>query len=320
MTETAPPPPDPPRERNVLVAGAINTDLVARVRVAPAAGETVLGESFAVFGGGKAANQAVAAARSGAPTAMLGALGGDDFGRQRLADLRAEGIDVAAVAVLDGVSSGVALILVEEASGQNRIANVLGATARVAPAQAARVVERLRPAVLLLTLEFPRETVAALVEAARGVGASVLLNATPNPTAGRALLPSVDLLIVNETEAGDLLGRPVAEGEGAAAAQELAKLGPGAVVVTLGAAGAVVARGGETTAIPAPAVEVVDTTGAGDAFCGALAARLVGGADPVAAARRGVVAGSLAATKAGAQPSMPRRDEIERLAARHPSV
>ena len=316
MTETASP--GPSRERNVLVAGAINTDLVARLRVAPAAGETVLGESFAVFGGGKAANQAVAAARSGAPTAMLGALGADDFGRQRLDDLRAEGIDVAAVAVLDGVSSGVALILVEEATGQNRIANVLGATARVTPAQAARVLDRVRPAVLLLTLEFPRETVAALVEAARAQGASVLLNATPDPTAGRDLLPLVDLLIVNETEAGDLIGRAVAEGEGIAAARALLDLGPATVVATLGAAGAVVARRGETVAIPAPPVEVVDTTGAGDAFCGALAARLVAGDDPVAAVRLGVAAGSLATTKAGAQPSMPRLADVQRLAATFP--
>ena len=299
----------------VLVAGAINTDLVARVRTAPVAGETVIGSAFAIFGGGKAANQAVAAVRSGAATAMLGAVGRDDFGRQRLADLTAEGIDVGGVVVLDGVPSGVALILVEEQSGQNRIANVLGATERVTPDQAAGVVERIRPAVLLATLELPPLTVVALVDAAHRLGASVLLNATPNAAIGRDLLRQVDLLIVNETEAGDLLGRPLAAGHESAAARELAGMGSGTVVVTLGAAGAVVARGGETTELPAPAVEVVDTTGAGDAFCGAVAARLAAGDDPVAAARIGVIAGSLATTRAGAQPSMPTREEIERFGA-----
>src|SRR5579884_4067012 len=136
----------------VLIAGTINTDLVARVRAAPAAGETVTGRDFAIFPGGKAANQAVAAARSGAPTAMLGAVGEDDFGRARRADLVREGIDVADVAETSLAASGVALIFVEE-SGENRIVYVPGATATVSAAQATAALRRVRPAVVLLTAE-----------------------------------------------------------------------------------------------------------------------------------------------------------------------
>lgn len=297
----------------VLVAGAINTDLVARVRIAPAAGETVTGASFAIFGGGKGANQAVAAARSGAATAMLGALGRDDFGRQRLADLEREGIDVAAVATVESAASGVALIVVEEASGQNRIAYVPGATATVRPEQATQTVTRLRPRIVLATLELPPPTLVALFEAARRHGATILLNATPEAAAGGELIGLAEVLIVNETEAADLLGRPVDQERGGAAALELTRLGPPIVVVTLGAAGAVVAEGGMTTELSAPRVAVVDTTGAGDAFCGAMAAKMASGSGAVAAARAGVAAGALATTRAGAQPSMPTLAEIEQM-------
>lgn len=304
----------------VLVAGAINTDLVARVRTAPAAGETVTGVGFAVFGGGKAANQAVAAARSGAPTAMLGALGADNFGRQRRTDLEREGIDVADVAIADGVASGVALIVVEEQTGENRIAYVPGSTLSVTPGQAERAVARVRPGVILATLELPLPTLHALFAAARRVGALLLLNATPEPASGRDLAGGADVLIVNEKEAANLLGRPVLAGAGGAAALDLARFGPKTVLLTLGAAGAVVAAAGTTTELSAPVVTVLDTTGAGDALCGALAARLAAGADPVTAARAGVAAGSLAATRAGAQPSMPTAAEIERLEREHGDV
>jgi len=300
----------------VLVAGAINTDLVARVERAPVAGETVTGRAFAIFGGGKGANQAVAAARSGAAVAMLGAVGPDDFGRRRLADLAAEGIDTTGVAEAVGSASGVALIIVEAASGQNRIAYVPGATLTATAETATRLFERFRPAVVLATLELPPATLAGLFDRAREAGATIVVNAAPEPAPGRDLARQADVLIVNETEAADLLGRAVAPAGAAAAARDLTDGGPSAVVITLGAAGAVVVAAGTPTTLPAPRVEVVDTTGAGDAFCGALAARLASGAEVVAAARAGVAAGSLATTRAGAQPSMPRREEIAALLAR----
>jgi ribokinase len=311
VTGAARPAPGP-----VLVAGAINTDLVARVAKAPGAGETVTGSTFAIFGGGKGANQAIAAARSDAPTAMLGALGDDDFGRQRRADLDAEGIDTEFVARSTTVASGVALIVVEEETGQNRISYVPGATITLAPEQARAAVDRVKPQVVLTTLEPPPEMLDALLDASKQHGATIVLNATPEANGAKPLLDHVDVLVVNETEAEDLLGHAVSAGNGEEAARSLAELGPGTVVVTLGAAGAVVAHGGQTASLPAPSVDVVDTTGAGDAFCGAFAADLVRGVDPFLAARTGVVAGSLATTIPGAYPGIPRRDAIEHMLAK----
>jgi ribokinase len=299
--------------RSVLVAGAINTDLVARVAKAPDAGETVTGSTFAIFGGGKGANQAIAAARSGAPTAMFGALGDDDFGRQRRADLDAEGIDTSSVNRSTTAASGVALIVVEEETGQNRISYVPGATMTLTPEQARTAVDRVKPKVLLTTLEPPPETLAALLEASKQYGATIVLNATPEATGARPLLDRIDVLVVNETEAEDLLGYPVSGADGEEAARSLSALGPGTVVITLGAAGAAVSHDGMTATLPAPRVDVVDTTGAGDAFCGAFAADLARGLDPFSAARTGVVAGSLATTIPGAYPGIPRRDAIERM-------
>ncbi|MDQ3411140.1 MAG: ribokinase [Chloroflexota bacterium] len=297
----------------VLVAGAINTDLVARLRLAPEAGETVTGTAFAIFGGGKGANQATAAARAGAPTAILGALGDDDFGRQRRADLEAEGVDVASVATAGDAASGVALITVEESTGQNRIAYVPGATLTVTPEHAAAAIARMRPAVLLTTLELPLATLTVLYDEARRVGAIILLNATPEAATGRGLLARTDFLIVNESEAADLLEQEVQPQDAKDAARSLLDLGPRAAVITLGKHGAVITDGESVTHIPALEVKVVDTTGAGDAFCGAMAAGLAAGLDPVEAARVGVITGSLAATRHGAQPSIPTRAEVNAM-------
>jgi ribokinase len=299
--------------RPVLVAGAINTDLVARVEHAPAAGETVTGSSFAIFGGGKGANQAIATARSGAPTTMLGALGDDDFGRARRADLDAEGIMTTFVAQSESEPSGVALIVVEDKTGQNRISYVPGATLTISPAQALEVIEQVQPGVVLTTLEPVPETVDALIDEGHAVGALVVLNASPEAEGARSFLDRLDVLVLNEVEAEQLLGSPVTAENSAQAALALAELGPAIVVITLGAAGAVVALHGETSAIPAPVVTVIDTTGAGDAFTGAFAAELARGSDAVAAARTGVVAGSLATTKPGAYPGLPHRAAIEAM-------
>ncbi len=297
----------------VLVAGSINTDLVGRFQRAPEAGETVTGSTFQVFGGGKGANQAVAAARSGAETAMLGAVGNDDFGRQRLDDLLADNVDVTDVDVTPDAASGVALILVDEATGQNRIGYIPGATMTVGPAAAVDAVERYRPAVVLATLELPEDARDAAFAAARNIGAMVVVNATPEAQGVRPHLPFIDALVVNETEAADLLGHPVDAANAAEGARQLAALGPSIVLITLGAAGAMLVANGDAVKIPAPAVEVVDTTGAGDATVGAFGARLAAGADAVSAARAGVVAGSLACTRPGAQPSMPTAAEIDAL-------
>ncbi|MCC6792324.1 MAG: ribokinase [Thermomicrobiales bacterium] len=295
----------------MLVAGAINTDLVARVRRAPEAGETVTGSSFDIFGGGKGANQALAAARSGATTAMLGALGVDDFGRQRLTDLQADGIDVESVRMSGEAASGVALIVVDEL-GENRISYVPGATLTVSERDAVAAFERVRPGVILATIELPNVALAALFRAARSAGSRVIVNATPEPASGAALLPHADVLIVNETETRELLGQPTGS-DWVGASSRLRELGPSWVIITLGADGAVANFDGRIVRATAPRVEVVDTTGAGDAFCGAFAARLALGADPDDALRAGIAAGTLAVTVAGAQRSMPRQADVLRL-------
>jgi ribokinase len=309
-------PPTDPASGRVLVAGAINTDLVARVAKAPDAGETVTGSSFAIFGGGKGANQAIAVARSGAPTAMLGALGEDDFGRQRRADLDSEGIDTDSVARSTTAASGVALIVVEEETGQNRISYVPGATKTLTPEQARAAVDRVSPRVVLTTLEPPPETLAALLAAGKQRGAIMVLNASPEAIGAKPFLEDIDVLVVNETEAEDLLGYAVSAASGEEAARSLAALGPGTVVVTLGAAGAAVSDGGKTATFAAPRVDVIDTTGAGDAFCGAFAADLARGVDVFLASRTGVAAGSLATTIPGAYPGIPYRDAINRMLAK----
>ena len=301
---------------DVLVAGAINTDLVARVPHAPEAGETVTGSTFNIFGGGKGANQTLASARSRAATAILGSLGRDDFGEQRMTDLRTEGVDTSAVMVRDDAPSGVTLITVEETTGQNRIAYVPGATLTVTPDEARAAVEHLSPRCLLTTLELPPDSIAAAIAAVREHHGIVLLNATPEPEGASRFLGDIDCLIVNEPEATALLQRD-APADWFAAAEMLRERGPRWVIVTIGVEGAVASFEGDRVAIPAPPVTVKDTTGAGDALCGAFAAALARGVSPEEALRRGVAAGSAACTIDGAQRSMPTTEQIDALLATH---
>ncbi len=295
--------------KRILVAGTINTDLVARTRRAPGAGETVTGLSFAIFGGGKGANQAVAAARAGGQVAMLSGVGDDDFGRQRLDDLAAESISTETVIATGRAASGVALITVEE-SGQNRIAYVPGAGWEVGPEDAVAALDAWKPDVVLSTLELRRDLLETLFRETKSRGIPLICNATPEPSEGRELAALADVLVVNEQEALELAG--ISGSDWAAVAADLARLGPDVVIVTLGSAGALVWASGETTEIAALPVEVVDTTGAGDAFCGAFSAFYAKGMRAAGAAAKAVVAGSLSVTRAGAQPSIPTLEEIER--------
>jgi ribokinase len=295
----------------VLTAGSINTDLVVHVRRAPERGETVSGSHFAIFGGGKGANQTLASVRSGAPTSILGSIGDDDFGRQRLADLERDGVDCQSVLVANNASSGVALITIEE-DGDNRIAYIPGATLTIRPEQAVEAINRVRPNAIMMTLELPHETMQSLITEGRKAGAAIIVNATPEPASGASLAIQADILIVNETEALELLSWGKDERNWESAASALRELGPQTVIITLGAEGAYV-LGNDVSMISPPSVDVVDTTGAGDAFCGAFAAQIANGADIEFAARAGVVAGALAVTKRGAQPSQPYWNEIALL-------
>jgi ribokinase len=302
------------RLSGVLVAGAINTDLVAQMKRAPEAGETITGSAFSIHPGGKGANQAVSVVRSGVPVSILGAIGRDDFGAGRLDDLRAEGIGTGSVSVVDDAPSGVAMIFVEE-GGENRIAYVPGATLLVTPEDGERALTDVAPRLLLATNELPHETLAPLFALASRRSIPVVFNATPDPETALPLVELVDILIVNEGEARALAG--LADQTGSATPeqmiQELQRLGPDGVVITLGSQGVIGRHGANGFRHRSPRVQVVDSTGAGDTFCGAMVARLMDGAELSEAAHYGVHAGALAVTKMGAQPSIPDGDAIRRF-------
>lgn len=293
---------------DVLVIGSSNTDLVCRSPRIPAPGETITGRSFATFAGGKGANQAVAAARAGASTEFVGARGDDDFGDARLADLVAEGISVDRMRVIAGASSGVALIVVDD-GGENQIVYVPGANGHVSPDDAEAALRDVSFNVLSLTFEIPYETVTHALRYDRGTSIAVL-NVAPFDDRVDTLLEHVDVLICNEGEASAIVGYAVSDDRVADAASEILRRGTSAVVMTLGAAGAVAADSSGVWRVSAPSVEPVDTTGAGDAFCGAVCAWLAAGLTLREAVEAGVAAGTLAVTREGAQPSLPRRDAI----------
>ena len=293
--------PGPGATARVVVVGSANADLVCRVDRRPGTGETVLGGDLHTLPGGKGANQAVGAARLGARTAFVGRVGDDAHGELLLRSLRGAGVDVAGVR-RDAAPTGVALVLVS-ADGDNSIVVSPGANARVTVDDVRRDVVR-DAAVLLLQREIDP---AASLAAARHCGGLVVLSLAPYGPMPAELLSRTDVLVVNEHEAAGLLGARSAPPEAAAA---LRALGPRAAVVTLGAAGAVVADGSGTWPVPAPVVRVRDTTGAGDAFAGALGWRLAAG-DPLReAVAVAVRAGALAVTRDGAQPSFPAAREL----------
>ena len=295
------------KQPSVVVVGSVNTDLVVSVERLPRAGETVTGGSFARHGGGKGANQAVAAARAGAQVAMVGAVGADDLGEEALRELAAEGIDVAAVARLDDAATGVAAIVVDE-RGENQIAVASGANvqldATVVEEAVARLLGRGTRGVVLLGHEVPEAAVVAGIRAARAAGWQPVLNPAP----ARALPEDLDgvILTPNADEARGLAGEDDVE----AAAGELARRTGAPVLVTIGADGALLVAGGEVERVPAPAVEVVDTTGAGDTVNGALAAELAAGRPLREALRFAMAAAALSTRAAGAREGMPRRDDV----------
>jgi len=295
----------------LLAIGAINTDLVATMERAPDAGETITAETFAIFAGGKGANQAVSAARNGAQVAMLGALGQDANGEDRHGDLEAEGIATDWIYRETGAPSGVALIFVDT-RGENRIAYVPGATLLVPVEYCLQAFEAISPGVVLATNELPPECLAAVFREAREKACTVIFNAAPDAGQSVSLLSSVDMLIVNEGELWAILGRPAADNVWIDQLQEVRAMGPEVVVVTRGSRGAMaIGPDGELCQVDPPRVEAVDSTGAGDAFCGAFAAAISRGETLAVALRYGVWAGSIATTIPGAQQSSPTLETIE---------
>jgi ribokinase len=298
-------------EPEVAVVGSLNLDLVVRVPRLPGPGETVTGDDLFRNPGGKGANQAVAAARLGRRVAMVGCVGDDDAGRELLGSLEAGAVDTSRVRVVAGVPSGTALITVGE-DGENQIVVSPGANARLAPDDVAAAGAALGgAAVTLLQLEVPLEAVTA---AARAAGGKVVLNPAPVRSLPDGLLERVDVLVdvlvPNRVELAQLAAGPVPETV-EEAARLAGRLPVGAVVVTLGADGALVVEGGEARHVPAVPVRAVDTTAAGDAFCGGLADALAAGAALGDAARRAVRVAAAACLRPGAQASLPTPAELE---------
>jgi ribokinase len=289
----------------VQVVGSVNVDLVVSAARLPGPGETVAGGTFARHGGGKGANQAVAAARLGARVRLVGAVGDDELGEGSLGLLEREGVDVSAVERLERVPTGVALIVVDEA-GENQIAVASGANAELGAASAGRAVEP-DGGVVLLGLEVGDEAVLSGALAAREAGLALVLDPAPARPLGDELLGLAPLLTPNAAEACALAG--VSEPE--AAARVLARRSGAPVVVTLGAHGALVIDGTSMEHVPALRLRSVDSTGAGDAFAGALACELATGAELSAAVRFAVAAAGLSTLEHGAREGMPDRASVE---------
>ncbi|HEV8340568.1 MAG TPA: ribokinase [bacterium] len=301
----------------VCVVGSLNMDLVIKAPRLPARGETVTEGEFAVFRGGKGANQAVAAARLGAQVSMIGCVGDDLFGRQLLNGLRGERIETRAVRVDRGAPSGVALITVDPA-GHNTIVVAPGANRRLTASDVDAGREAIAQAdVVLAQLEVPMEAVLQAARLGRAQGRPFVLDPAPAAPLPAELYECVSLINPNEGEAQRLTGIDVDDEAGVRAAAEiLLARGSGGVVIKLGEKGAFVAAGGTREMVEGVKVQAVDTTAAGDAFAAALAVALAEGRDVVAATRFANLVGAMSVTRMGAQASMPTRDEVAALAPR----
>ena len=294
----------------ITVLGSINMDLIASTERLPKPGETVAGSNFSTAAGGKGANQALAARRAGSQVAMAGAVGKDTFADPALALLDEAGVDLSSVRRTEE-PTGTALILVG-GTGENMIAVVPGANGTVGEEQAIAAVDAMRKGdILMLQLEIPAAAVEAVLKAARSKGILTVINTAPLTADAARLARLADIVIANETEFELLTGKPVVEREAREAAlRALAAETGQTLVVTLGAEGVVAIRDGGIFKAEGLAIEPVDTVGAGDTFCGYLAASLEQGLDFAAALRRAAVAGSLACLTRGAQPSIPLAGDV----------
>jgi len=296
---------------NILVIGSLNADLVVRTPRFPAPGETISGEDLSIIPGGKGANQAVAAARQGVTVAMVGRVGNDSFGPTLLQNLQDNRIETTHVQTSES-ATGTAIIVVDS-SGQNSIVLSPGANGKVTPSDVDSVSFQ-DVDMLLLQLEIPLETVVHAADVARQNRLRVILNPAPARRLPDSLLADVDILVPNESELQLLSGQPVTDTDSAkSAARILLEKGLKTVIVTLGANGALLVTDEMVTYVPTFEVDVVDTTAAGDAFIGGLAAALLNGRSLEDAVRYGNASGALAAAKFGAQPSLPTAEDIQNL-------
>jgi len=295
----------------ITILGSINMDLIATTDRLPQPGETVAGSGFSTAAGGKGANQALAARRAGSGVRMVGAVGEDGFAKPALALLDEASVDLSAVA-RTVEPTGTALILVGGA-GENMIAVVPGANGTVSEAQAKAAVDAMQAGdILMLQLEIPAAAVEAALVAAKARGIITMINTAPLTADAARLARMADIIVANETEFELLAGRKVADAEARRRVlEELHDETGQTLVVTLGGDGVIAIRGGHFFAAQGLKIEPVDTVGAGDTFCGYLAASLEQGLDFERALRRAAVAGSLACLVPGAQPSIPLSQAVD---------
>ncbi|HKZ68774.1 MAG TPA: ribokinase [Anaerolineales bacterium] len=300
---------------HIVIVGSFVTDLVFRAPRRPHRGETLIGLEFGLFTGGKGYNQAVAAARMGAKTSMVGRLGTDLFGDMFMRSLEKEGIDARHVVRDPEVGTGVASPVIYESENDNSIILMPRANMRLSPADVDAARDVIAQAdVLLLQLEVPVETSLHAAEIARKNGATVVWNPAPARELPKEVFGMIDILTPNEVEAGQLTGIPTGDDAGArAAARKLREMGTGRVILTLGARGALMFGPEGETEVPAYKVKVVDPTAAGDAFCGGLAVALARGQSIADTVKYANAAGAYAVTVLGAEPSMPSAEQVERM-------
>jgi ribokinase len=302
----------------VIVVGSLSQDIVVSTPRLPVKGETIRGSDFGMFAGGKGNNQAMAAGRAGAKVTMVGRVGADSFGDMLIATLKKNNVDASHMIQDKEAGTGIAMITVD-GDGDNSIVIAQRANLNLCDKdieKAETVVSQCK--ILLMQLEVPTEADTFAAKLARKHGTFVALNPAPAPVDGKLpkeLLENVDVIIPNQTEAELMTGIKVIDEKSAlAAAEELKKLGPKNVIITLGELGALLAEDGRAPeVIPSYRVNAIDTTAAGDAFCGALAAAYASGETLANAVKFGCAAGALATTKMGAEPSLPTKEEIEKL-------
>jgi len=297
---------------DILVIGSLNADLVVRAPRFPKPGETISGEDLQIIPGGKGANQAVAAARQGASVAMIGRVGNDSFGTELINNLKRNNVDTSHVQIDLQSATGTATIIVDS-NGQNSIVLSPGGNGKMSPADVTNA-SFSDHKLLLLQLEIPIETVFSATQRAKESGVRVLLNPAPARSLPDELISLPDFILPNETELSLMTNQPVNDISSAEkAAKTLLERGAQNVIVTLGANGALIVTTTQVTHVDAYKVDVIDTTAAGDAFIGGFASALLQDKSLEEAVRYGCACGALAATKFGAQPSLPTREEVERF-------
>ena len=296
----------------IVVVGSVNMDLIVKLKKLPVVGETVIGGTFKMSPGGKGANQAVAAAKLGAESHFIGRIGADDFGKALMENFKRNGVNAEYVTVDRDTHTGVALIMVDQA-GKNLIAVASGANSRCSVEDVDKAKDLIENAsVILLQLEIPVEVVQHAAYLAKRAGSKVILNPAPARTLPKGLFELVDVIVPNEVEAEVLTGIPVKDLSSAReAGEKIQRYGTEAVVVTLGERGAFVLDKEGYELLQGVKVEAVDTTGAGDAFCGALAFALASGKSLREAVFIANCAGALATTRLGAQEALPTLEELE---------